>query len=252
MAEDLHDDRHQPRRKGQLQMPRRTETPRIMSRRSALMMCAGAAVMPGMGLAQTQKGLLIRAGTPLIDLDRPARESGFWQRRTPLDQAPPETPSLPEGLAHLVHQTLQMRNANTGESIASRPVTATGFDTDALKQLTHFMRDWRHNEARAVSPNVIAGLLQIQQAARRAGYSGAIQLNSGYRTRQTNDLLRQRGLKAARNSFHLLARAADFVLPGVPVKETIAWARDLQMGGVGGYPGFVHIDDGPLRTWGTA
>jgi uncharacterized protein YcbK (DUF882 family) len=233
-------------------MQRRMENPRTFNRRRAMMLCAGGMLAPGLAAAEMRQSLLQPSGTPLIDLDGSSGDGGFLAQRAPLDSPPRARRKRAERLDDVARLTLAMRNLNTGERILAHPVTATGLDADEMARLSHFMRDWRLNESRAVSANIIVALLQIQMAARQAGFSDEIQLNSGYRTRQTNDLLRERGMRAARNSFHLLARAADFVLPGVPVADTIALAKDFNIGGVGGYSRFVHIDDGPPRTWGTA
>lgn len=222
-----------------------------ISRRNALLLCLGAAMTPRLAVAQQQAGWFPGPASPLIDLEGSASEGGFWSRREPL-QSDGKRTTRRSRRGKAARGALRMRNVHTDERIVAHPFTAEGFDLDELARVSHFMRDWRRNELRAVSPEVVMGLLHIQQAAQGQGFSDDIQLNSGYRTRHTNDLLRSRGLRAARNSFHLQARAADFALPGVPVKETIALAMQLNIGGVGGYPGFVHIDDGPTRRWGTA
>ena len=56
----------------------------------------------------------------------------------------------------------------------------------------------------------------------------------------------------ARESQHTLGHAVDFRLPGIRTDVLDAWARGQRMGGVGIYldSGFVHMDTGPVRTWG--
>lgn len=233
-------------------MPHHEKTPHTISRRQALVLLGGAMTAVSPIRAEAQKGLLLRSEAPLIDLEKSAEDNRLWSRPAKPQPRPEGGTALSGSVSDLANRLLTMRNLNTDERIAVRPVGLAGFEPQALARLSHFMRDWRDNESLSVSPAVIAGLLRIQMQAQRDGFSGDVQLNSGYRTRRTNALLRRRGLNAARNSFHLQARAADFVLPGVPVAETIEMAKALDIGGVGGYPNFVHIDDGPTRYWGRA
>ncbi|MFZ1851955.1 MAG: DUF882 domain-containing protein, partial [Nitrosomonas sp.] len=55
----------------------------------------------------------------------------------------------------------------------------------------------------------------------------------------------------AKASLHTLGKAIDIRLPGHRLAHVRKAALDLQMGGVGYYPGsdFVHIDTGRIRFW---
>ena len=72
--------------------------------------------------------------------------------------------------------------------------------------------------------------------------------------RSTNSFLRRRrrGSGVARHSFHLEGRAIDVRIPGVDSTRVRDIALELGLGGVGYYPveDFVHLDTGPVRTWG--
>ncbi len=46
------------------------------------------------------------------------------------------------------------------------------------------------------------------------------------------------------------AKAIDIALPGVDMRDLRNAAWDMQRGGVGYYPAFVHVDTGRVRTWG--
>jgi uncharacterized protein YcbK (DUF882 family) len=76
-----------------------------------------------------------------------------------------------------------------------------------------------------------------------------ILVTSGYRTRATNEWLRAQGIDAARNSFHLRGRAVDIKIPGVAPASIAKLGSLLELGGVGVYTGFVHLDTGPKRMW---
>jgi uncharacterized protein YcbK (DUF882 family) len=72
-------------------------------------------------------------------------------------------------------------------------------------------------------------------------------IHSGYRTEQTNRNLEG----AARRSQHLLGRAADITLPGLPATYVGRLAAHYAAGGVGFYPSrdFIHVDTGQRRFW---
>ena len=75
---------------------------------------------------------------------------------------------------------------------------------------------------------------------------------SGYRSPATNDTLRStRGGGVAKHSLHMVGKAIDVRLPGVPLTELRDAALSLRQGGVGFYPSeqFVHLDTGPVRRW---
>jgi hypothetical protein len=75
----------------------------------------------------------------------------------------------------------------------------------------------------------------------------------GYRSPETNTMLRQRSSGVAKFSQHTLGKAMDFYLPGVPLEQLRAVGLYLQRGGVGFYPTsgspFVHLDTGSVRHW---
>jgi hypothetical protein len=66
-------------------------------------------------------------------------------------------------------------------------------------------------------------------------------------------MLRHRSAGVARFSQHMLGRAMDFYIPGVPLEDIRAMGLRLARGGVGFYPTsgspFVHMDTGSVRMW---
>lgn len=188
---------------------------------------------------------------PLIDLEA---NTGFFE--------PFEPDELPANIGKKVSRSpkitlsedssLVMLNINTNEKISLKPMTPSGIDAKELKRANYFMRDWRLNEVKPIDPNIILGLLEIQQNARRKGFNPEIQFLSGYRSEATNTMLRKKTNGVAANSLHIQAKAVDFSMPGVPINETILLAKAISIGGVGGYNNFVHIDSGRQRYWGSA
>jgi len=65
-------------------------------------------------------------------------------------------------------------------------------------------------------------------------------------------MLHERSAGVAVNSFHMRRMATDIRLPDVSLANLHRAALALQRGGVGYYPesDFIHVDIGPVRTWG--
>lgn len=116
----------------------------------------------------------------------------------------------------------------------------------AVSRLKHMFRDLRRNQAGPMPVQLLDMLAQIQL---RCGAGKPLVLLSGFRTAQTNAALEG----AARHSLHLQGQAADIRIPGVAVAQIAAVAADVSRRysymGIGTYPGFVHVDIGPLRGW---
>ena len=77
-------------------------------------------------------------------------------------------------------------------------------------------------------------------------------LLSGYRSPQTNAMLRSRSRGVAKNSLHMKGQAADLRLASRSVNQMAKAASACRAGGVGRYSrsNFVHMDCGAVRTWG--
>jgi len=91
-------------------------------------------------------------------------------------------------------------------------------------------------------------LWSIQQ---ELGNDQAYNIISGYRSPETNAMLRERSSNVAVNSYHIKGRAVDIQPRGVALASFHRVALSLKEGGVGYYPGssFVHLDTGPARNW---
>lgn len=78
-------------------------------------------------------------------------------------------------------------------------------------------------------------------------------LTSAYRSPEHNENLRRQGKGAAKNSPHMRGIAFDVVMANHDPHEFEAAARSVGFTGFGYYPrsGFMHIDIGPARSWGT-
>lgn len=121
-----------------------------------------------------------------------------------------------------------------------------------LKRLDYLLRDWRRNEADNMDPRLFDLVWQIYQLSGSQAY---IHVVSGYRSPQTNAMLRlaMPAGGVAKHSRHMEGRAMDFYLPDVNLAYLRAIALKLQGGGIGYYPAsrspFVHVDVGSVRHW---
>lgn len=124
------------------------------------------------------------------------------------------------------------------------------YDAAGLRKINHLLRDWRRNEPTRMDPRLLD---LVWQAYRQSGSGAYIQIVSGYRAPATNAMLRGRSKGVAKNSQHMLGKAMDFYIPGVPLKKLRDIGLRLQGGGVGYYPTsgspFVHMDVGNVRHW---
>jgi len=121
---------------------------------------------------------------------------------------------------------------------------------DALDKLSQFLRDSHNDEVKSYNPRTFDVLHTMLSKLNRS--SSVIQILSGYRTKETNDALRESGTtNAAEHSQHIEANALDLRVPGIPTVELRDAALSLGAGGVGYYPKgqFIHVDTGPVREW---
>ncbi len=115
------------------------------------------------------------------------------------------------------------------------------------RELCELLKDQRAGVAYAIDIRLLDLLCAMQAWVAYYGFKDPIQVNSGYRTLQTNSRLEG----AAKNSMHLQGKAADVVFPGLPTSYIGKLASHYAGGGVGFYysSGFVHVDTGRRRFW---
>jgi uncharacterized protein YcbK (DUF882 family) len=144
---------------------------------------------------------------------------------------------------------IKMYSGRTGESIDTIYWVEGQYIPEVLKEVNHFMRDWRNDKVVTID----ARNLDIIAATHRLlDVSESYMLLSGYRSPQTNAMLRSHSKGVAKNSLHMKGQAADLRLKSRSVKQISRAAETCSAGGVGHYYGsnFVHMDCGPVRTWG--
>ena len=144
---------------------------------------------------------------------------------------------------------IKMYSGRTGERIDMIYWIEGDYIKDAVKEIHHFMRDWRTNDVKSIDLRTI----DIMAAAHNMmDVSEPYMLLSGYRSPKTNAMLRSRSSGVAKNSLHLKGQAADLRLNSRSVNQIARAASACKAGGVGRYSGsnFVHMDCGPVRSWG--
>jgi len=145
---------------------------------------------------------------------------------------------------------LKMYSARTGEKIDMIYWIEGEYVRDAVEEVTYFMRDWRNNQVKGIDMRT----MDIMCAAHNLmDCSEPYMLISGYRSPETNSMLRSRSSGVAKNSRHLVGQAADLRLTTRSVSQMAKAASACRAGGVGRYTrsDFVHMDCGPVRTWGS-
>nr|WP_249123234.1 MULTISPECIES: DUF882 domain-containing protein [unclassified Bradyrhizobium] len=149
-------------------------------------------------------------------------------------------------------RTLSFHHTHSGENLTVTFKRNGRYDEAALKQINHFLRDWRSQDSTVMDRHLFDILWEVY---RDVDGKQPIQIISAYRSPGTNAMLRRRSAHSgvARFSQHMLGHAMDFYIPGVPLEQIRFAGLRLQRGGVGFYPTsgspFVHLDTGNVRHW---
>jgi uncharacterized protein YcbK (DUF882 family) len=147
-------------------------------------------------------------------------------------------------------RTLSFFNIHTKETLTVTYKKGGKHDPAALKQINWMMRDWRKNEETAIDPALIDLIWEMHA---ELGSKEPVHLICGYRSRNTNEMLRRSVGGQASESRHISGKAADVMFPDVPLKQLRYSALVRERGGVGYYPAsgipFVHLDTDHVRHW---
>lgn len=121
---------------------------------------------------------------------------------------------------------------------------------EALSKINRFLSDFRTGDLVEMDPQLLDLIHDVRESLNS---NGTYHVVSAYRSPKTNDMLRKRSAASgvARKSQHLLGKAIDVRLEGVPTATLRDAALRLQRGGVGYYKAsdFVHMDTGRVRRW---
>lgn len=150
--------------------------------------------------------------------------------------------------AALRERSVLLHHRHTGEILRTTYFADGRYQSGELRAATHHLRDWRDNTQLPVDPRLLDLLWSLRAALETAE---PIQVFCGYRSPETNAMLRRTRGGAARHSLHMRAMAVDLQVEGRTLRQVHRAAVALQAGGVGYYPrsGFVHVDTGDIRYW---
>lgn len=146
-------------------------------------------------------------------------------------------------------RSVTLHNINTGDNLRLDYWANGRYIPDALGAASRVLRDHHDGSHHRIDPR----LLDILYALRKLTGAGTpFQVICGYRSPRTNASMRRSRRGVSSHSLHMLGKAVDIRLPGVGLDHLHRAALRLHGGGVGYYPSsnFVHVDSGPVRTWG--
>jgi uncharacterized protein YcbK (DUF882 family) len=158
--------------------------------------------------------------------------------------------SVHDATAENETRTLSFHHTHSGEDLTITFKRDGRYDEEALKQLNHFLRDWRSQDQTVMDRHLFDIIWEVY---RDVDAKKPIQIVSAYRCPATNAMLHRRSSGVARFSQHMLGHAMDLYIPDVPLEQIRFAGLRLQRGGVGFYPTsgspFVHLDTGNIRHW---
>jgi uncharacterized protein YcbK (DUF882 family) len=158
-----------------------------------------------------------------------------------------KTLAIPEMPEEMPEGKLSLYNTHNHERLTVAYRNAAGdYDSEALKAINWILRCHYTNQETAMD---IRALEFLNIVDKKLGGKNEIHIISGYRSPLYNRLLRKEGHGVARHSLHQVGKAIDIQIPGTGLERIRQVALNLKCGGVGYYPGFVHLDSGEFRTW---
>ncbi|MBN1653420.1 MAG: DUF882 domain-containing protein [Deltaproteobacteria bacterium] len=134
--------------------------------------------------------------------------------------------------SELANGMLRIHSLHTGETLKARLLDSNGVvDSTVLSELSHLMRCRRTTDEVSIDPKLAQILVQIS-----AAYNRSVYLVSGHRSADA--------VGTNPTSQHVLGRAADIKVPGVPISALQQLAIKLGARGIGLYPEkqFIHVD----------
>jgi len=143
---------------------------------------------------------------------------------------------------------LDLYHPKTKECLTTEYWIRGKYVKNALSDINHIMRDQRTGEATHIDTNLLDLLFSIHTGL---DASEPFHIMSGYRSPETNELLRKKGWAISKHSLHETGKAIDIRLPRTKTSSLRRAAYHLKSGGVGYYPKlhFVHVDVGSIRYW---
>ena len=148
----------------------------------------------------------------------------------------------------LAERSLAFYNTHTGEQLTTTYWVQGNYIDDSLEEINRVLRDHRTNEIKNIDTRLLDLLFALRS---ELASQQPFHVISGYRSAETNALLRGQSSGVAVNSLHRDGKAIDIRAPGRALDSLRKAALAMKAGGVGYYPksDFVHIDVGRVRYW---
>jgi len=145
-------------------------------------------------------------------------------------------------------RTLSFLQTHTGERGSFTYWENGDYIPEALLEISWLLRDHRTNALQMIDRNLLDQLVLLQHLT---DSKGRFEVISGYRSPETNEMLRKSTEGVEKDSFHLSGRAIDVRPSDTSLTYLHKAALALKAGGVGYYPNssFMHLDTGPIRHW---
>ena len=145
-------------------------------------------------------------------------------------------------------RNLSFRHLHTNEKLSIEYFSDNQYQHESLNKLNYLLRDFRSSEVYQIDPKLFDLLYTIKLVT---GSKGHFEIISGYRSPNTNNMLRSKSNGVAKRSLHMQGKAVDIRLTDVSTDSVRRAAIALKVGGVGYYKrsNFVHLDTGRFRTW---
>jgi uncharacterized protein YcbK (DUF882 family) len=146
---------------------------------------------------------------------------------------------------------MTLYSVNTKEKLTTTYMVNGRHVPAELKKINHLLRDWRRGAVTKMDTETIDLMWELHADL---GSKAPIHIISGYRSAETNAMLKNIGRNVAKKSMHIQGKAIDLYFPDVPTERLRNSALVRDIGGVGYYPrsgasGFVHVDSGRVRHW---
>ncbi len=118
----------------------------------------------------------------------------------------------------------------------------------ALAEIDHIFRDIRTGKVKGIKKELLDLLFNLRK---QINVDKPFHIISGYRSPDSNAILRRQNKLVARNSLHMYGKAVDIRVPGFSLRTLRRETMKLEKGGVGYYPRTraIHIDTGEVRYW---
>ncbi len=143
---------------------------------------------------------------------------------------------------------LTLYNTHTDEELSFVCCPQQNYDRKLLTRFNYFLRDHHTDQAHFLDPALLDLLYAVSVLTRSRG---EFKIISGYRSPETNRMLRKMSHGVAEHSLHMQGKAIDLRTDDVSTRTLRTAALALEQGGVGYYRAsdFIHMDTGTVRSW---